>query len=313
MVDWLEARRVGLLVRQRAERREAQPFVAQHVEAAERHAEREAEARPQRLDVAHGLEVAPDLGAAPAVLIIGQFVVAASLPKRRVGRLRRLHPRHNRVVRTLDAREIDEARRAADQRPAGEGQLGHGLPAARGNRARAVGQAFAALEHVADHRMGLELLELVEWRERRVGIVEMHDEADRHQVVAVVVEERTAAGAAPQRPAEAVLNEARLEARRLDLPDLLEPDAVFLRIAAVVELETRDKLFRQRAARPFRDQGIFAAQLHAARERVFRLAVASDAHVAGRDADHFALVAIKHFRRREARIDLDAERLGMAT
>ena len=42
-----------------------------------------------------------------------------------------------------------------------------------------------------------------------------------------------------------------------------------------------------------------------------RLAVAADAHVAGRDADDPAIL-VEHFGRREAWIDLDAEFLGLA-
>ena len=41
------------------------------------------------------------------------------------------------------------------------------------------------------------------------------------------------------------------------------------------------------------------------------LAVLADAHVAGGDAAHLAVLAVEHFRRREARIDLDAERFRL--
>ncbi len=41
-------------------------------------------------------------------------------------------------------------------------------------------------------------------------------------------------------------------------------------------------------------------------------AVLGDAHVAGRDAAHRALVVVKHLGRGKARVDLDAERLGLA-
>ena len=76
-------------------------------------------------------------------------------------------------------------------------------------RAGAVGDALAALEGVADGGMRLEALELVEGREVGVLVVEVDDEADRHQVVAEVVEERAAAGAVVERPAERVLHEPR--------------------------------------------------------------------------------------------------------
>ena len=60
-----------------------------------------------------------------------------------------------------------------------------------------------------------------------------------------------------------------------------------------------DQLLGQRAARAFGDERVLAAQFHAAHEAVLGLAVAPDAHVARGDADHGAIVVIKHFRRRE--------------
>src|SRR4051812_17886154 len=122
----------------------------------------------------------------------------------------------------------------------------------------------------------------------------MDDEADRHQAVAVVIEERAAARAGAQRPTKTVLDETPLEIARRDLPDLLQADAEFLRIAPGVEREFGDELLRQRPARALGDQRVFAAQLHAAGEIILWLAVAADAHVAGGDADHLAVVAIEH-------------------
>src|SRR4051794_20073197 len=96
---------------------------------------------------------------------------------------------------------------------------------------------------------------------------------------------------------------------RRDLPQLLQPDAEFLRLAILRKLETRDDLLRQRSARAFGKQRILRAQLHAARERILVLARLADAHVPGGDPDDFAAVAVKHLGRRKPRIDLNAERL----
>ena len=122
-----------------------------------------------------------------------------------------------------------------------------------------------------------------------------------------MVEERAAAGAIVERPALRVLHEAGLVFLGLDLPQLLEADAVLLRLAALGQIELGDELLGERAARALGDDRVLAAQLHAAREAVGRLAVLADAHVAGRDADHRALVVVEHLGRREARIHLDAQ------
>ena len=249
---------------------------------------------------------------APRILVVGHFVAAPPGGERRMDLFRRQDARQHRVVRPLDARHVHEAGGAADERAAGKDQLRHRLPAALGQRARAIGEALAAFERCADQRVGLEALEFVERRQRRVLVVEMDDEADRDQPIVVMVFERAARGAAAERPAEAVLHQPGLELRRRDPPDLLQADRVFLRLAPIGEPEAGDRLLAERAARAFGEQDVFAAQLHAAGEARLRLAVAADAHVAGRDADDFAVGAIEEFRRGEAGIDLDPERLGAA-
>src|SRR4051794_37160275 len=95
---------------------------------------------------------------------------------------------------------------------------------------------------------------------------------------------------------------------RRDLPQFLEPDAKLLRLAVPGKIEFRDQLLGERAACAFGEQRVLGAQLHAARERALVVSVSSDAHVAGRDADHFPTVAVKHLGGREAWIDFDAKR-----
>ena len=97
-------------------------------------------------------------------------------------------------------------------------------------------------------------------------VVEMHDEADRHQVVVEVIEERAAAGAVVERPAERVLHQAGRVLVRRDLPQLLQPDAEFLRLAIAGELERCDQRLGEDAARAFGEQRVLGAQLHAAGE-----------------------------------------------
>ena len=136
----------------------------------------------------------PIVAVAPGLVVARELVVGAALRQRLGDVLGRQHAGQDRVVAALDARHVDEARRAADQRAARERQLRHRLVAALGDGARAIGEPLAALEGAADQRMGLEALEFVERRQIRIRVVEMHDEADRHQVVVEVIEERAAAG-----------------------------------------------------------------------------------------------------------------------
>ena len=142
--------------------------------------------------------------------------------------------------------------------PPGKRQLGNRLAAAFGDRARAVGQPLAALEGRRDRRMCLEALEFLERRQIRIGVIEMDDKADRHQVV--VVDDRGTSRRRLRRRAASRRCAARgpgwCFAGR-DLPELLQPDAEFLRLATAVECEFRDQRLRQAAAGAFGEQRVF--------------------------------------------------------
>ena len=116
-------------------------------------------------------------------------------------------PGQHGIVAALDARHVHEAGRAADQRAAREGELGHRLLAALGERARAIAEPLAAFESAAHQRMGLETLELVERREIGIVVIEVDDEPDRNEIVLQMIEERAAAGAIVERPTEGVLHQ----------------------------------------------------------------------------------------------------------
>src|ERR1700730_4060354 len=106
-----------------------------------------------------------------------------------------------------------------------------------------------------------------------------------------------------------MLDEAGRKAILGDLPQFFETDPVLLRFARGIKTIPSDGLFRQRSPRPLREQHIFAEQLHAPGEPRLRMTVATNAHVARRDADHLSLVAVQELRRRTSGIDLDPERL----
>ena len=95
------------------------------------------------------------------------------------------------------------------------------------------------------------------------------------------------------------------------LPQLFQADAVFLRAAFCIEAEAPDELLGERAARAFGEQRVFAGERDAWRVAVLVRAVAGDAHVAGDDALDLAVRTEHGVGDGDARIDLDAERLGL--
>src|SRR5262249_35018266 len=97
-------------------------------------------------------------------------------------------------VAALDARHVHEPGGAADQRSTGKGEARDRLPAAFGQCADAIGDAPAAFEMSGDARMQLRALKFLERIEIGIGVVEVHDEADRYEIVAEMIEEGAAAG-----------------------------------------------------------------------------------------------------------------------
>src|SRR6185295_18859936 len=117
-------------------------------------------------------------------------------------------------------------------------------------------------------------------------------------------EERAAVRRRVERPAAGVDDEAWLRLVGRDLPQLLDADAVALRVAAFVELVARDQLAAEAAARALGEDRVLRVQLHAELEAPGRLAVPADAEVAGRDAAHAAVLAVEHLGGREPGEDL---------
>ena len=114
-----------------------------------------------------------------------------------------------------------------------------------------------------------------------------------------------------ERPALRMHDQALLEPGRFDLPQLLEADAELLRIDAGAQVELGHELLGERAAHALGDQRVLGQQVHARRVAVLVLAVLADAHVAGGDAAHRAVLVVEHLGAGEARVDLDAQRLGL--
>ena len=211
----------------------------------------------------------------------------------------------------LDPGHVDHARRATQQRAAGESQLRHRLPAALGDRAGAIGDALAALQHFGDGRVMLEPLEFHVGEQMRVLVVQVNDEADVNLIVLQMIHEGSAAGVGPQRPAHRMRDLTQLVLGRVDLPDLLHADAVFLNVGIGVELPVGDGLLGQRPAHALREEDVFAVKLHPWLITRTRRSVLLLAELARDNALQLAILAQHQFGTGHAGEDLHAQLFGV--
>jgi hypothetical protein len=131
--------------------------------------------------------------------------------------------------------------------------------------------------------------------------------------VRLVIEEAAAVGfAVLERPALGVDHLAGDMVRRVDVPQFLDADAIDLRLGIPAQIELALELLGEMAADAFAEEGVFGVELEAGLVIGLVGAVARDAHVAGGDALHAAVVIVEDLGGREAREDLDAQLLGLA-
>ena len=97
-----------------------------------------------------------------------------------------------------------------------------------------------------------------------------------------------------------------------NVPQLLDAKAINLRAAILPQLEDARQFLGQMAARALGEEGVAGVQFHSGLVVGLALAVARNAHVAGRDALHRAVVVEQDFGGGESGENLDAQRFGFA-
>ena len=166
----------------------------------------------------------------------------------------------------------------------------HRVPAAIGQRLRAIPHQLSALENPPDKRMRLEFLEGLVRIELRIRVFERHNHPERHPVVAHAVHPPAAVHIGTEWPAHRVRHKSCLDPSRLHFPQLLDPDPVHLGVQAV-EPQPVDHFFRQGPVGAFRQYRHLCSHFISGREVVFGLAVLVHALVFGQDSgDPVALV-----------------------
>ena len=158
--------------------------------------------------------------------------------------------------------------------------------------------------------MMLVTLEFVEGADMRIPVTEIDDQAHVDLPVFGMVEKTAARGRVARSghgPAGGMHHQAFMVPGLADLPDFLDADAVMLGVAILVELKAGDHFLAEMAAAAFgqdREPGVeFESRLPGR----FPLAFRVDAHVAGGDAFHAAVIVVKNFGGGETGKDLGAE------
>src|SRR5690625_1816064 len=128
--------------------------------------------------------------------------------------------------------------------------------------------------------------------EARVLIAQPAHKAHRHAVLVKVVDETAAIHFSGQRPAYAVLDQARLDSALGQLPQLLETDAVGLRVAVGIQAVFFYDALGQMPTTAFAQHGDRSMNLYALHVAVLGIALAVDAHVANDNAPHLVVVVV---------------------
>ena len=144
-----------------------------------------------------------------------------------------------------------------------------------------------------DFRVGLPALRLVERRDVRVGVGQVGDQAQGNLVVLDVVEESATRRAGfGERPASGVDHQAFLMLGRIDVPQLLDAEAIVLWIFAFAQVEFFLQLLAQVATATFRKDGVLGVKLHARGVAGFMLAIMADTGIAGGDTFNRAIFIV---------------------
>src|SRR5260221_6777879 len=257
-----------------------EPLIPPHHQSAEIQA-----LRHPWLEIAGAVELFVQPAGAPGPYVALELVVRAPGLQRLGRRFGGEHAGLDGAMTAFDAGGIEKAGVVADQHAARAGELGQGLQAPRGNRARAVRNPLSILEKSPDRRVRLEALEFLIRRKVGILVAEADDIADRDLVVLHVVHEGAAIRVRVERPACGMHDESGLVLLRLDVPELLETDAVLLGVGAFSQPVFLFELAPELAAAALGKESVFAVQLHARLVGAGFLALLADAEISRRHSN----------------------------
>mmetsp|Transcript_27772 Transcript_27772/g.51764 ORF Transcript_27772/g.51764 Transcript_27772/m.51764 type:complete len:401 (+) Transcript_27772:1108-2310(+) len=297
---------VILAVLDRAKKRETKR-VGPHVQTAKHQGSCQAPFGPDRLHIAHLLQVLANRAAAHFGFVCRKLVTRTLRFDCIKSRFCRCLAGQHRIVVAFDARHVDHTYGTAQERHTRCHHFGHGLITAFRDRPRSIGHTFAALQQFRNLRMVFEALEFHVREEMWVFVIQMHHKTDIYLIFFKMIDEGTSTCVAAQWPPHSVGYFTKVVLSWVDLPDLFHANAKFLRLFAVLQIVLRNHLFCEGSAHTFRQEHIFAMQLHARlsvwtiRPVFFQTKDTSD------DTLDFAIVAVDQLRAGHPREDFHAK------
>ena len=174
-----------------------------------------------------------------------------------------------------------------------------------------VADALAAFQVLLDFRVMFPTLKFIERRQVRVLVTKRDDETDINAIVRRVIKKAAALGVIIERPPSRMHNKTLVVFRGVNLPALLQANAVMLRIGVFAEIKALRDLLAKIAANALGENRIFSKQFVAGLVTGLLLAVLANAHVAGGNTGNATLLVVQHFRSRKSGKYVDAKGFGL--
>src|SRR5438876_3648629 len=264
------------------------------------------------MNVAYGIELTPDRSFVDLRFELLEprcrHVAGADGIERRIGGQ---HARPHGEVDAFQPHRIHEPGRVTNDERAARVTARNRVPAALGQRFRAVAHHLPAFDDLPDERVQLEAVEGDVRVEHWISVVEASDESDRDLTFRHRVDKTAAELLEAERVTHRMDDRASPHAVGWHFPQFLDPDRVERRLLAGSELQPSHQLLRQIAADAVGEDGHLRANVDAGFERRLARAMFVDAAVAGPDTPN-RIALHQDVRTGEPREDIDPFGVGEA-
>lgn len=249
--------RIGIEVINREEEREEEKMVGKNIKEEKRNEDRGEEIRKERIEVEKEIKVIENGDRKKDIIDIDRIVIGKERGNRIWNIVGGKNEGKDRIVDEIDERKIEKKGREEDEREKGEGKIRKGLKEEIGNWKREIGKEIEEIESIEDGRMSIEKMELIEWREIGVIVIEVKKKEKRKNIVIKMIEEREEEGFNVKRKEERMMKEERFVIRRIKMKKIIKEDEKIGRLEEIVKIEIRNEMIGEWKKREIEDKKIF--------------------------------------------------------